>query len=680
MTRLEFQDGKRKRARMSYHGRGTTHSHSLGFLQNKAAIQLESKISASVPDREQQPLLHGLVMDGQRDYTTSGVPVRELPSVWDEGTEAVLLQHTAQDKERCVRPYFPRTMAITKCHEDVQQGNGNGAVLRYVATYQQKFSDSMDQEWLNDSASDYSVARRILCSYHPLEPEMWLTLAQERFPQMAYAGSMVNFMVPVPSITEKPQVILNNESSVWRRENMTLLEFMRKTNAAGDIIRHLREKHKKHVLDMANHAMVEAGHSPKEVKQILASILAQQKACQAGSNNTLAQAISEACHTAAPTLEDFANAYRPQGEKLIAAGMNSMLSDKYFGQWLVLHRPFRNIAELADHPDMPDSLPGNYRYFALALLHAATFWRDTGAIEEQMALEAHSRAHIQTVLQKVIAQTALVDKFSRGEWSGDDAVSEASCAEEMTQETTLLTASQLHLQKHIEERVSLSLTASQASTDEEYDLAVEKAQQHRILFATGPPGSGKTYVVHDQIHHWQRLGARVLFVLPTGQLAARMRAHHPSVDVDTFHGGLLLHRDLSEALGIFTQYDFIVMDEISMLTATRFERVLAMWQAAEKLPCLLLLGDFWQLPIVDKNDRRCDESTLWQSTVQVIHFREQIRRKDGRLQDKLTVLRAAQPSVDQFHRLLRNRRAWTTAEPTAPGTSCSYYELAQPQR
>ena len=115
------------------------------------------------------------------------------------------------------------------------------------------------------------------------------------------------------------------------------------------------------------------------------------KSLPAGSNNTLAQAISEACHTAAPTLEDFANAYRPQGEKLIAAGMNSMLSDKYFGQWLVLHRPFRNLAELADHPDMPDSLPGNYRYFALALLHAATFWRDTGAIEEQMALEAHSR-------------------------------------------------------------------------------------------------------------------------------------------------------------------------------------------------------------------------------------------------------------------------------------------------
>ena len=68
-------------------------------------------------------------------------------------------------------------MEITKCHEDMQQSNGNGATLRYVATYNMKFSDSFARDWLNDEASDYSVARRILCSYHPLEPEMWLTLA-----------------------------------------------------------------------------------------------------------------------------------------------------------------------------------------------------------------------------------------------------------------------------------------------------------------------------------------------------------------------------------------------------------------------------------------------------------------------------------------------------------------------
>ena len=169
--------------RQGYHGRGTTHSHSLDFLENKSAIRLETKLSAHVLSKE----------EGQRDSINSGVAVREEPSVWDEKDQVVRLQHTVEDKELCVRPYFPQTLGITKCHEDVQQGNDNGAILRYVATYAPKFSDSsMDQEWLNDQASDYSVACRVLFSYHPLKPEMWLTLAQERFPQIVYSGSMVN--------------------------------------------------------------------------------------------------------------------------------------------------------------------------------------------------------------------------------------------------------------------------------------------------------------------------------------------------------------------------------------------------------------------------------------------------------------------------------------------------------
>ena len=40
-SRLEFQDGKRKAAMQSYHGRGNIHSHSLVFLQNREHISLQ---------------------------------------------------------------------------------------------------------------------------------------------------------------------------------------------------------------------------------------------------------------------------------------------------------------------------------------------------------------------------------------------------------------------------------------------------------------------------------------------------------------------------------------------------------------------------------------------------------------------------------------------------------------
>ena len=52
-------------------------------------------------------------------------------------------------------------MAVTKCHEDVQHGNGHSSCLRYVATYVPKFSDSFANDWLNDEASNFSVAHKI---------------------------------------------------------------------------------------------------------------------------------------------------------------------------------------------------------------------------------------------------------------------------------------------------------------------------------------------------------------------------------------------------------------------------------------------------------------------------------------------------------------------------------------
>ena len=46
--------------------------------------------------------------------------------------------------------------------------DGRGMLLRYVSGYVPNFSDSFTSEWLNDAASDYSVARRVLADYHPM--------------------------------------------------------------------------------------------------------------------------------------------------------------------------------------------------------------------------------------------------------------------------------------------------------------------------------------------------------------------------------------------------------------------------------------------------------------------------------------------------------------------------------
>ena len=138
-SRLEFQDGKRKPKGQQYHGRGTVHSHSLDFLQNKATIKLETKIAAVEPGAD-EPLLRGVVLDSQRDRSRSQVAVREEPSVWDEEAGRVRLQHKASDFHKHIRAYFRESTEVTKCHEDVQMADGRHNLLRYVATYAPKFS------------------------------------------------------------------------------------------------------------------------------------------------------------------------------------------------------------------------------------------------------------------------------------------------------------------------------------------------------------------------------------------------------------------------------------------------------------------------------------------------------------------------------------------------------------
>lgn len=287
-----------------------------------------------------------------------------------------------------------------------------------------------------------------------------------------------------------------------------------------------------------------------------------------------------------------------------------------------------------------------------------------------MELEAYNKAMVETVLAKVRAQRSLVRAYLSGERAleeddFEEALAAASGAP--SSKPVKWTASQQQLWDRLHPHIQRACRAAEADDDEEIEtLALEAAEQNKAFFTNGPPGTGKTFVVHELIRHWHAQGARVLFVLPTGQLASQMRVVHPHVDVHTYHGGLLFHRDLSEALGILTQYDLVVLDEVSMLTDAQFERVMAMWRAADKMPCLLLVGDFCQLPIVDRAARRCCESASWKPNVKVVNFKEQVRCKDEVLRAKLELLRTAKPSQHQLdRRLLRGHRGkvWTTNKP-----------------
>ena len=56
---------------------------------------------------------------------------------------------------------------------------------------------------------------------------MWLILAAERFPQCVMSGSMCDIMAPnFDNMAKKPKFVEVYEAAVWRRDDMTLLEFL----------------------------------------------------------------------------------------------------------------------------------------------------------------------------------------------------------------------------------------------------------------------------------------------------------------------------------------------------------------------------------------------------------------------------------------------------------------------
>ena len=210
-------------------------------------------------------------------------------------------------------------MEAVLSHQDLQPAHGEVFLRNYFTKYGSKFSDSMVEECMNDNADANSLAVNVLMRYRPFEPEMVLQLFGRNFRQWevsTHHEGKRDFGVPLPDADVWPNGIHMYMGSTWARGHISLLDFLRKRNAQGQIVNWTRRKF-------------------------------------------------NACATAT-SLEDFAQAYTVKGEKIVAASTHSPTFDTFYGQWLVPHVPFHSPMDFIDE-ELLRKVPVAHRFFTAAM-------------------------------------------------------------------------------------------------------------------------------------------------------------------------------------------------------------------------------------------------------------------------------------------------------------------------
>ncbi len=179
------------------------------------------------------------------------------------------------------------------------------------------------------------------------------------------------------------------------------------------------------------------------------------------------------------------------------------------------------------------------------------------------------------------------------------------------------------------------------------------------VFLTGPPGSGKTFLLNEYISELRKKGKKVAVTASTGIAATHMGG-------TTIHSwsGLGIKDSISD-LEIrhllkkpylrknIRGADVLIVDEISMLKPGQFEAVdrICQYFKASFEPFggmqVICSGDFFQLPPIQKYGEELAfvvESSSWKNMdMKVCYLTEQFRQKDAKLSELLAHIRENNP-------------------------------------
>ncbi|CAJ1413783.1 unnamed protein product, partial [Effrenium voratum] len=149
----------------------------------------------------------------------------------------------------------------------------------------------------------------------------------------------------------------------------------------------------------------------------------------------LQQHMASAWRTDDLTFLDFAQWVKRAYKALpiaVAAQYLWRLNDAFYGQWLIMNVPFRDVKEF-EFPELDERVPKRYHGFAAALLttdrkphlpeRLRNFWRSPAAMEEDMIAEGISEKVRGDFLRFAAAHAEAVDSYLAGRLNlADEAV------------------------------------------------------------------------------------------------------------------------------------------------------------------------------------------------------------------------------------------------------------------
>ena len=202
-------------------------------------------------------------------------------------------------------------------------------------------------------------------------------------------------------------------------------------------------------------------------------------------------------------------------------------------------------------------------------------------------------------------------------------------------------------------------------------LALAILDAGHSIFLTGPAGSGKTYVLNQFIKDARRDGKSVAVTASTGLAATHLGGNtiHSWAGIgiaDELHKKHVSDMSKSRREQV-ENADILIIDEVSMLHDYRLDMVDDVCrQVRGKLEVpfgglqVILSGDFFQLPPVNRNESRQGgfviNSRAWEELdPTVCYLEEQHRQEDDELLEILTALRANDLRRRHAERLLERK-------------------------